>query len=64
MYFHLSKVTRVHKANDSRERYKFNKFHYFGCFLDFIPVDRAEIPRMNRTQNLSRNRASPVTKLI
>jgi len=33
-------------------------FHHFGCvsldFIDFIPVDRAEISRMNGQQNSSR----------
>ena len=29
-------------------------FHHFGCVsLDFIPVDQAEISRMNRQQNSS-----------
>ena len=35
---------------------------FWFCFLNFIPVDRAEISHMNRKQIRPGNRASPVDR--
>ena len=49
----ISVISKLQESTKLRERYKF-MFHYFGCFLDFLPVNRADISLMNRQQNSSR----------
>ena len=61
MYFHfksmrisfISKVTRVHKAKTVANDTSLCFTICFG-FMNFIPVDRAEMSHMNRQQNSTR----------
>ena len=46
-----SKVTRIHKATTAENDTSLCSLFWF-CFLNFIPVERAEISHMNRQNKI------------